>query len=59
MTFKEKYTKLQDTEHVIEMITRSVYDTMCLEGQGLPMSEILEIVKKVMEEPEPKLLKAS
>jgi hypothetical protein len=55
MTFKEKYTKFQNLNYVVEMITKSVYDTMHLEGQGLPKTEIKEIVKKVMAEPEPKL----
>lgn len=56
MTFKEKYNKLKNLNYVIEMITKSVYDTMHLEGQGLPKAEVEKLVKKVMEEPEPGLM---
>ncbi len=55
MTFKEKYKKFQNLNYVVNMITKSVYDTMHLEGQGLPEAEIKELVKKVMAEPEPTL----
>lgn len=37
------------------MITKAVYDTMHLEGQGLSKKAVREIVEKVMKEPEPVL----
>jgi hypothetical protein len=60
MTFREKYKNLQNLHYVIEMISKSVYDTMHLEGQGVSKTETQEIVERVMREPEPKLsLKAN
>ena len=60
MTFREKYKNLQNLHYVIEMITKSMYDTMHLEGQGVSKTETREIVERVMREPEPKLsLKAN
>ena len=55
MTFKEKYKVFQNVDFVIDMITKSVYDTMHLEGQGLPKNQINDLVRDVMKEPEPKL----
>ena len=60
MTFREKYKKLQNLHYVIDMITKSVYDTMHLEGQGLTKAETKKIVEQVMNEPASKLsLKAN
>lgn len=50
MTFRQKYKSLQDKNFVIEMITKAVYDTMHLEGQGLPKNEVYQIVMDVLKE---------
>ncbi len=44
MTFRQKYLQLQNTDFVINMITKSVYDTMHLENQGLSKAKIKKMV---------------
>jgi hypothetical protein len=48
MTFLEKYNILQDKNYLKEMISKSVYDTMQLEGQGLPMDKINRMVEEAL-----------
>jgi hypothetical protein len=48
MTFLEKYKVLQDKNYLKEMISRSVYDTMQLEGQGLPLEKIKKMVEEAL-----------
>jgi hypothetical protein len=48
MTFLEKYKVLQDKNYLKEMISRSVYDTMQLEGQGLPFEKIKKMVEEAL-----------
>lgn len=54
MTFIQKYKVLQDRNFLVTMITNSVYDTMHLEGQGLPKEKIKKLVEKSLEEPKSK-----
>jgi rRNA-processing protein FCF1 len=54
MTFIEKYKVLQDKNFLTDMITESVYDTMHLEGQGLPKEKIKEFVVESLEKLESK-----
>jgi len=51
MSFIEKYKSLQDKSFLVNMITESVYDTMHLEGQGLPKAKIKELVEQSFEKP--------
>ncbi len=48
MTFLEKYKVLQDKRYLKEMISKSVYDTMQLEGQGLPIEKINRLVEEAL-----------
>lgn len=48
MTFMEKYKALQDKNYLKDMIARSVYDTMQLEGQGLPLDKIKKMVEEAL-----------
>ena len=59
MTFIEKYKALQDRKYLIEMITKSVYDTMSLEDQKLSMAKIKELVKQSLSDSGTSQLKAS
>lgn len=54
MSFIEKYKVLQDRNYLVNMITESVYDTMHLEGQGLPKEKIKEFVEQSFEKPQSK-----
>jgi hypothetical protein len=51
MTFIEKYKILQDRNYLVNMISRSVYDTMHLEGQGLPLDKIKKLVEHSLPKP--------
>lgn len=46
MRIIDKYKKLQDDKFVVEMISKSVYGTMQLEQQGIPMKKVRNIVRK-------------
>jgi hypothetical protein len=51
MTIMEKYKVLQDRNYLVNMITKSVYDTMQLEGQGLPLDRIKKLVERSLAVP--------
>jgi hypothetical protein len=46
MRIIDKYKKLQDDRFVVAMISESVYGTMVLEEQAVPMAKVKEIVLK-------------
>lgn len=46
MRIIDKYKKLQDDRFVVAMISESVYGTMVLEDQTVPMAKVKEIVQK-------------
>ena len=46
MKIKDKYRKLRDDRFVTDMIAQSVYGTMQLEQQAVPMREVKKIVER-------------
>ena len=50
MTFYEKYKQLQNEAFLKELLTDTVYSTMCLENQEVPKSKINEIVLSTISE---------
>jgi hypothetical protein len=44
MTFYEKYSQLKDKKFLEQLITNSVYATMCLENQEVSKPKVNEIV---------------
>lgn len=46
MKIIDKYKKLQEDSFVLEMISESVYGTMVLENQTVPMDKVKKIVRK-------------
>ena len=47
MTFRQRYAQLQDASFVKRMMLRSVYGTMALENQTVPMERLEALYKKV------------
>ena len=46
MKIRDKHRKLRDGRFVTDMITQSVYGTMQLEQQAVPMREVKKIVQR-------------
>jgi hypothetical protein len=46
MKIKDKYRKLRDDQFVTDMITQSVYGTMQLEQQAVPMQDVKKAVRR-------------
>ena len=46
MKIKEKYRKLCNDQFVTDMIAKSVYGTMQLEHQAVPMKDVRKIVQQ-------------
>lgn len=46
MKIKDKYRKLRDDRFVTDMITQSVYGTMQLEQQAVPMQDVQKAVRQ-------------
>jgi hypothetical protein len=44
MTFYEKYSQLKDKKFLEQLMTRTVYASMCLENQEVPKPKVNEIV---------------
>jgi hypothetical protein len=44
MTFYEKYSQLKDKQFLEQLITNTVYATMCLENQEVSRPKVNEIV---------------
>ncbi|WP_035564500.1 hypothetical protein [Hymenobacter sp. IS2118] len=47
MTFRQRYTQLQDASFVKRMMLRSVYGTMALENQTVSMDRLEALYEKV------------
>ena len=47
MTFRQRYAQLQDASFVKRMMLRSVYGTMALENQTVPMERLEALYEKV------------
>ena len=47
MTFRQRYAQLQDASFVKHMMLRSVYGTMALENQTVPMARLEALYEKV------------
>ena len=47
MTFRQRYSQLQDASFVKHMMLRSVYGTMALENQTVPMERLEALYEKV------------
>ena len=47
MTFRQRYAQLQDASFVKHMMLRSVYGTMALENQPVPMARLEALYEKV------------
>ena len=47
MTFRQRYAQLQDASFVKQMMLRSVYGTMALENQTVPMERLEALYEKV------------
>jgi len=54
MKFYEKYPQLKEKEFLAELLSKSVFATMALENQQVPMKKIQEIVKSLLNEKESK-----
>jgi hypothetical protein len=52
MTFYEKYPQLKQKQFLLELVSKSVYATMALEDQTVPMQDIEKIVKQAIEKEE-------
>lgn len=52
MTFYDKYPQLKQKQFLLELITASVYSTMALEDQTVPMKDVEKIVKEAIEKQE-------
>lgn len=50
MKIRDKYPQLQDEQYVRTMVTRSVYGSMRLEAQSVPMARIEELYAEVRNE---------
>lgn len=49
MTFYEKYPRLQEQEFLTQVLTETVYTTMCLEDQQVPRKKVREIVADILD----------
>lgn len=49
MTFYEKYPRLQEQEFLTQVLTETVYTTMCLEDQQVPRKKVREIVANLLD----------
>jgi hypothetical protein len=47
MTFRQRYAQLQNPSFVRQMMLRSVYGTMALENQTVPMERLEALYEKV------------
>lgn len=47
MTFRQRYAQLQDASFAKHMMLRSVYGTMALENQTVPMERLEALYEKV------------
>lgn len=47
MTFRQRYAQLQNPSFVRKMMLRSVYGTMALENQTVPMDRLEALYEKV------------
>lgn len=47
MTFRQRYPQLQNASFVKQMMLRSVYGTMALEDQTVPMEQLETLYEKV------------
>ena len=47
MTFRQRYAQLQNPQFVRQMMLRSVYGTMALENQTVPMERLEALYEKV------------
>lgn len=47
MTFRQRYAQLQDASYVKRTMLRSVYGTMALENQTVPMDRLEALYEKV------------
>lgn len=47
MTFRQRYAQLQDASFVKHMMLSSVYGTMALENQTVPMARLEALYEKV------------
>lgn len=47
MTFRQRYAQLQNPQFVRQMMLRSVYGTMALEDQTVPMERLEALYEKV------------
>jgi hypothetical protein len=48
MKFYEKYPQLQQKQYLFELVSKSVYATMALEDQTVPMEDIEKIVEQAI-----------
>lgn len=52
MKFNEKYPQLKDKEFLKKLLTDTVFSTMSLENQEVPMSKVADIVQTLLDEKE-------
>ena len=52
MKFYEKYPKLQERAFLADLLTRTVFATMALENQEVPMPNVQEIVQTLLSQQE-------
>jgi hypothetical protein len=50
MKFYEKYPQLKDRAFLTKMLTDTVFSTMALEDQEVPIARVEEIVKLLLQE---------
>lgn len=50
MNFYEKYKQLQNETFLTNLLTDTVYATMCLENQEVPKTKVNEIVLSILRE---------
>lgn len=54
MKFYEKHLQLQEKEFLAELLTKTVFATMALENQEVPMLKVQEIVQTLLNQQESK-----
>jgi hypothetical protein len=59
MTFRQRYAQLQNPSFVKQMMLRSVYGTMALENQTVPMERLEALYEKVEAERAAKAIRQS
>jgi hypothetical protein len=52
MKFYEKYPQLKEKDFLAQVLTKTVFSTMSLENQQVPMSKVKEIVQALLKEKE-------